>query len=326
VKPIRAEADFDELVRASRALAVVAAWHERGLFEALAEGPRALAELPGDGRAVAITAPVLKHLGLLHGDAERVALTRTARELWERGEMPTARNFEFLEDAARMAEVLDRGGPVTGEQGSKGTDGGVRTDDPEQTARFLDMLDRRSEASARLVYDWLAPGLPAGAAVLDLGGGHGRYARTFAEQGHRATLFDLPHVIDYARGRHGEALTYIAGNFREPETDFGGPYDLILLSNVVHGETDTVNRALIARLAGHLAPGGRIVLKDMFLDEHDQNPENAVFFGLTMLFYSSGGRSHSLERARGWLTEAGLEVPELSVLDSFQLLCARRPG
>ncbi len=326
MKPIYAEGDIDALLRASRALAVIAAWSELGLFDALAEGPRALAELPGDARALEVTVPVLKHLGLLYSDGDRVMLSRTARELWERGQMPTARNFEFLRDQARMAEVLERGGPVADERGYKGTDGGTRADDSEQTARFLDMLYRRSEDSARLVHECLAPLLPANSSMLDLGGGHGRYARVFADAGHPATLFDFPYVIDYARGRHGDALAYIGGDFREPDVDFGGPYDLVLLSNIVHGESDELNRALAGRLAAHLAPGGYLVLKDMFLDEHGQDPENAVFFGLTALFYTSAGRSHSIDRARAWLRDAGLESPHLTLLDGFQLVRARKPG
>ncbi len=325
MQPIRVEADFDFLLRASRALAVVAAWNELGWFDALAEQGCAPDELPGDARAVEVTVAVLKHLGLLQGDGARVALTPTGRELWAQGRMPTSRNFEFLRDQARMAEVLEHGGPVADEQGDKGTDGGTSPDDPERTARFLDMLYRRSEDDARVVRDWLAPLLPDRARVLDLGGGHGRYARLFAEAGHAATLFDLPHVIDYARGRNGDALAYIAGDYNDPDQDLGRPYDLVLLSNLVHGEADAVNHALIGRLAARLAPGGYLAIKDMFIDEHGRDPENAVFFGLTALFYSHAGRSHSVGRARTWLTDAGLESIDLALFEGFHLLRAQRP-
>ena len=46
------------------------------------------------------------------------------------------------------------------------------------------------EAGEKYVAAWMAEWLPAGSRVLDLGGGHGRYAAAMAEQGMVATLFD----------------------------------------------------------------------------------------------------------------------------------------
>lgn len=325
MKPIRTGDDVDDLLRGAKALAVMAAWTELGLFDALDEAPRRPEELPGDARAIAITVPVLRHLGLLIDHGDRVGLSATARRLKAAGQLPTARNFEILGDQMRMADVVKGGGPVTDAQGkSKGTDGGV-TEDSEQAARFLDMLYDKSAESAQMVYESLAPLLPPGASVLDLGGGHGRYARTFVEAGHSATLFDFPHVLEYARKKHGEALGYLGGNFRDPSVGLGGPYDLIFLSNIVHGEPDHENRALMKRLAAVLSPGGHVVLKDMFLDEHGQDPENAVFFGLTMLFYTQAGQSPSVRQATEWLEGAGLSDARLSAMGPFQLLRARRP-
>ena len=325
MQPIRTESDVTALLRSAKALAVLTAWNELGLFRALAEGPRPLGALAADRRALEISLPVLQHLGLVHRDGERLLLSAAGRRLLEEGALPTARNFEFLRDQARMGEVLEKGGPVASDEGGdKATEGGVRRDDPQSSARFLDMLYGRSVESAAQCLDSLAPLLSTTARVLDLGGGHGRYARTFADAGHAATLFDLPHVVDYARRRHGEALDYRAGDFRDPEVVFGGPYDLVFLSNIVHGESDATNRGLVRRLADALAPGGYLVLKDMFLDEHGQDPENAVFFGLTMLFYTREGCSHPTSRARAWLREAGLGEPELVVREGFQLLRSRR--
>jgi len=325
MRPIQSERDVEELLRGAKALAVLTAWNELGLFRALTDGPKALEALPAERRALEITVPVLQHLGLVHREGDRIRLSSTGRRLLEAGELPTARNFEFLRDQARMAEVLEKGGPVAAEEGGdKATEGGVLRHDPEGSARFLDMLFARSAESAAQCLESLAPLLSARARILDLGGGHGRYARTFADAGHEATLFDLPPVVDYARRRHGDALRYIGGDFRDPEVDFGGPYDLIFLSNIVHGGADATNRDLLRRLADALAPDGYLVLKDMFIDEHGQDPENAVFFGLTMLFYTRAGRSHTTSRTRAWLREAGLSEPELVVREGFQLLCGRR--
>ncbi len=323
--PIRTEADVDALLRSAKALAVIAAWSEQGLFSLLAEGPRRLDELPGDPRALRITAPVLKHLGLLDGDGERLALSFSGRRMHAAKELPPGTYLELLRRLSTMGEVLREGGPMTDAEGkSLLTDGGVRRADPEDFAGFLDMLYRASEPSAQEVYDWIAPRVPAEGALLDVGGGHGRYARTFADSGRRAAIFDFPEVIEYARERHGDALDYLAGNFRDPAADFGGPYDLIFLSNIVHGEPDAENVSLLRRLAAALKPGGWIVLKDMFIDELGCDPEKAVFFGLTMLSYTKAGESPTLEQGKRWFDAAGLGNTTLSVHERYQLLSAQK--
>lgn len=321
MRRIQSEDDIDGLVRSAKALAVITAWSALGLFEELAGGPKAIDELPADRRALEVTIPVLKHLGLLFDVGDRIWLSETAARLLENEQMPTSRSLDILRGLSQMDQVVRRGGPLSEKDA---TDGGV-VGDPERAARFLDTLYRSSVDSAENVFRALSPLLPDKARMLDVGGGHGRYCRRFVSAGHTATLFDFPHVIEYARKRHGDALGYITGNFRDASVDFGGPYELVLLSNIVHGEPDGENRSLVARLARTLAPGGRLVIKDMFLDEHGQDPENAVFFGLTMLYNTRGGQSPRALQARGWLEAAGLVEAELATFDRFQLLYARKP-
>jgi SAM-dependent methyltransferase len=321
MRPVRGEEDIDELLRSAKALAVITAWNELGLFDKLAGGPKTIDELSVDRRALEVTIPVLKHLGLLFDAGDRIALSPAAVRMHEGKQLPTQRNLDILRGIAQMDDVVRRGGPLSE---NDATNGGV-VEDPERAARFLDMLYGASSQSTEQVYDALSPLLSARSRMLDVGGGHGRYSRRFADAGHTATLFDFPHVVEYAQERHGEALGYIAGNFRDESADFGGPYDLVFLSNIVHGEPDQENRSLIARLASTLAPGGRLVIKDMFLDEHGDNPENAVFFGLTMLYYTRGGQSPGVAQARGWLEAGGLVEPALATFDRYQLLHARKP-
>ena len=324
MRPIRTEEDTMDLLRASKALAVISAWNGLGLFRVLMDGPKRLLDLDADARALQTTAPVLRHLGLLVGDDERVGLSATAVALYEQNALPTARNLEFLADQSQLMEILREGGPAKGHDGrSKATEGGVHRDSPEKTREFLDMLYRRSESSARQTCAWIEPLLRPGSRVLDLGGGHGRYARLFADAGHRATLFDLPHVIDYARERHGEAIDYLRGDYHTA-TDFGGPYDLVLLSNIVHSESSDTNQRLMHELAAVTRPGGHIVLKDMFLDESEQNPTAAVFFGLTMLLHTREGRAQRIDHARQWLETAGCVDVRVAHFGSYSLVRAQR--
>jgi len=304
--------------------AVIAAWNERGLLRALASGPVALSELDADERAVATTAPILAHAGLIMGDGERYELTDVARDLLDRGLLLGARDLRHLRGLGRLSAVMADGGPAPGDDGKPQlTTGGVQPEDPQASARFLQMLYDSAADAAPRTFDWTAPRIKPGASVLDLGGGHGRYARCFADAGFTATLLDLPMVVSLARERHGDALRYREGDFLAG-AELGGPYDCALLSNIVHGQSDDENRALIARLHDALTPGGLLVLKDMFLDDLGQDPTEAVYFGVTMLFYTAHGRSYDLREVAGWCQAAGFEPIETAALGRFTLAFARR--
>ena len=320
---LEGEQDLTEWAWSAESLAVVSAWNALGLFDRLRKGPMRRAEIPADARAVTNTLPVLAHLGLVATDGERVALTPIAERLMDARALPTERNLDMLRDLGRMVDVLRDGGPVHDDKGqSKGTRGGT-VDDPVRTERFLDMLYRISEGAARGTFEWLAPDLPKRGAVLDLGGGHGRYARAFADAGHDVTLFDQPPVVQIARKRHGDALKYSEGDFHEVES-FGGPYDLILLCNIVHGESDAANASIVKRAAKSLNAGGRIAIRDMFLDERGRDPASAVYFGITMLLYTDHGTSPTARGTEGWMKAAGLGEVKTIVLDSHQIVVGRR--
>lgn len=323
---VKTESDLDLLVRHSKLLAVASAWHALGLWDELAgrDGPVELADLPGDARALAITAPILGNAGLLDGNGTTWALSAAAREMHARGELPTARNLVMFEDLARMPDVLRGGGPVRDAAGRpKLTSGGVEPHDRDATRAFLAMLHRRSAASAEDVARWLSPRLSAGAHVLDVGGGHGRYSEVLVKRGFRATLFDMPLVVELARERHGATIEYREGDFLRD--GFGGPYDAALLSNIVHGESADDNADLTARLFEALAPGGTVVFKDMFIDEQGCGPDHAVAFGATMLYYTAKGRSYTVREVAAWCRAAGFEEPEWVSVDGFSLVFARKP-
>lgn len=320
------DADFDGIIRSAKLLAVASAWSELGLWDELARHrtPLDLGELPGDTRALTISAAVLAHAGLLDGGGRKWQMSALARDLHERAMMPTPRNLDWLADLARMSDVLRSGGPVRDSSGQpKATSGGVHPEDPEAARRFLDMLHRRSAGTAETVADWLTTRLRPHGHVLDVGGGHGRYASALVDRGYHATVFDLPVVIDIVRERHGDRLSYIKGDFH---TDaFGSGYEGALMSNIVHGESSDTNADIVRRIHQALEPGGWLVLKDMFIDEQGRDPESAVFFGVTMLYYTWHGQSYTLQDVTRWCRAAGYEPPEIVSVAGQTLVFARKP-
>jgi SAM-dependent methyltransferase len=323
MRTIQSETDLYALEVASRTHAVIAAWSHLGLFDRLAkESALPLSDLPGDPRALAITARILAHLGLLSTDGTRWALTESARRLHADGSLTGRGLLDGLGDLSRLADVLTKGGPVTDAEGrSRGTQGGVRAHDPEGSRRFMDMLHRRSAGPARETAFWMARHLERGAKVLDLGGGHGRYARELVEAGMETTLFDIPLCVGIARERHGEALAYREGDFFADE--LGGPYDAIVASNIVHGFSKEDNARILDRCRAALGDGGLLVLKDMFLDPTGTGPDRAVAFGMTMLCYTEGGETYRLDEIDGWMRAAGFEPMRPVACETFILAMGR---
>ena len=322
--PIRNETDFDRLFDASRLMAVVDAWVERGLFADLAEGgAKRLEDLEGDERALRITARMLANRGLLVRRGDLWALSSAGEGLYESGVLGEEGAFSIYRKLPQLSEVIAEGGPVVDEEGRpQATTIGVTPEDPERTRSFLHMLHRRCEVSARATAEWIDEVASASAHILDLGGGHGRYGRELVELGHRATLFDLPVCVEVARDLNGEALDYLEGDFFED--DLGGPYDVVLASNIVHGLSERENLRLMRRIADVLAPQGMVVLKDMFLDEFGLWPPTAVHFGLLMLMYTDGGDSYSLERVNQWFEKVGLVPRKPMVFEGYALVSATK--
>ena len=103
-----------------------------------------------------------------------------------------------------------------------------------------------------------ALGLPEGAPILDVGGGTGRVAQYFAENGHHVTLADLsPKMLEQASSKPGitpmqalaEALPFADGSFSA----------VIMVDALHHVHSQ---KGAVAELWRVLAPGGTIVIEE----------------------------------------------------------------
>ena len=158
--------------------------------------------------------------------------------------------------------------------------------------------------------------LAVGDRVLDVGGGLGDYARRLAaiEPSIRATVLDLPHVIDLAvaRGLADGTIDFVAGDYRAglPE----GPFDVLLLSNILRGETPPAADELLARVHHALRPGGRVAVQDLLtVDEFGSAPPAAALFGLHL----PDACNPSLVDAVGLLRDHGFTDVETTMLDVY---------
>src|SRR4051794_32426906 len=67
------------------------------------------------------------------------------------------------------------------------------------------------------------------------------------------------------------------------EGDYGGPYDLILVTNFFHRFDPPTCERLLRKIFAALAPGGRCVNLDFVIDEGRVSPPTAASFAMMML-------------------------------------------
>ena len=181
----------------------------------------------------------------------------------------------------------------------------------QETETFIDAMD--SLVKARGDADLLANAIEwrGVSELLDIGSGPATYpialCRKFPEL--RATIFDLPATLKLteryvAQAGMRERIDLIPGDYRSDPIP--GNYDVIFLSNIVHGEDCAKNQALIGKLAGNLKAAGRVVIKDHILDDSRANPPVGAIFSLLMLLTTEGGRCYSFSEIKAWLVSAGL--------------------
>jgi SAM-dependent methyltransferase len=142
-----------------------------------------------------------------------------------------------------------------------------------------------------------------GPRILDVGGGHGRYAAAFANAifGAQVTLLDREAATHIAHEIVGNAFGTRSGDFLQD--DLGGPYDIAFLSYILSSVSTNEARRLLRRVHDILAPGGAIVIGDLFVDEIDQRAAFAV--GLSIPPENEAIQFKTTAEIIALLTEAG---------------------
>lgn len=168
---------------------------------------------------------------------------------------------------------------------------------------------------------------PAGVRkMIDVGGGSGSYTLAFlqASPEMRATLFDLPEVIDMARERikaEGmiDRVTLMPGDFYSDSLPPG--HDLAFLSAIIHQNSHEQNNALYSKICQALEPGGRIVVRDHVMSPDRTQPLDGALFAVNMLVGTSGGSTYTFDEIAEGLSSAGFSgIRQLQSKGMFSLV------
>lgn len=148
--------------------------------------------------------------------------------------------------------------------------------------------------------------------MADIGGGPAQFPIAFAQK-HPEVGFvvaDYPNTVSVARGyvkKYGltrRIKPVVCEFFGKGELGIGDDYDMALLSQVLHAESDDKCRELIAKTFRILKPGGRIVINENARNNDGISPPPPMIFAINMLV-NNFGRTFTVAELEGWLKEAG---------------------
>jgi len=146
--------------------------------------------------------------------------------------------------------------------------------------------------------------------LIDVGGGSGVYtiAMLRAAPQMRATIFDLPPVIEIARKKIGEEnlldrVTFVKGDYNKDSLPDG--HDIAILSAVIHSNSPAQNVQLYRKVFDALVSGGTIVIRDYVMSDDHTEPPDGAMFAINMLVNTPGGGTYSLEETGKDLETAG---------------------
>ncbi len=268
-------------------------------------------------RGVAILAHALVALGVLEpaGDSRVRLAPRYVPLLTDPDYLALLRHRDRLYRAwGVLEETIRAGRPVHEEPDA--------LDDPETNAAFIEAMAAVSRDRAPAVLARLD--LAGARRLADLGGGPGVYVeRALREHpGLEATLIDLPLTLDVARRRLadsavGDRLRFLRWDFyREPApAEQAGPFDRMLISQVLHAASPAQNRELFRRLAPLLAPGALVVIHENAREPSRWEPAAAALFAVNMLALTEGGDTYTVEELTEQAAAGGLSPVDAERLD-----------
>lgn len=320
---------LDELATAYQASQILMAANRLGLFATL--GQEAMqttalaAALDASPRGIRILCNALVSLGLLRSTEsgyrnEQLALRHLLPDSPEPRSDLLRHGAKLYERWGHLYDAVKTGAPIPDEQLDPRL-----TDGEREFARAMADVGRRSAAAT-----WSEIDLTGVKSLLDVGGGPGIYAIGFARQAPdlEVTILDREESLAVARQHISAAGLPDRIHLRPGDAftdDLGGPYDLVFVSNVIHIYSAADNQRLIRRCAETLAPGGRLILKDFFLDDDRQTPAGGVLFAVNMLVSTEGGDCYTVTEVESWLELAGLELVDIcDVASRSRLLIAQR--
>ncbi len=296
---------------------------ELDLFSHMAAGRRTVTELAeacqAAPRGIRILADYLTIIGFLRKAGDHYELTEDTRVFLDRASpayVGGAARFllapDIRESFLQLTAAVRRGGTALSAEGTVSHDNPIWVEFARTMAPLMAM-------PAQLLANLVGGDAAQPLRVLDVAAGHGLFGITIASRYPQAhiTALDWSNVLavaDENARRAGVAGRYTLHPGSAFEVAWGGPYDLVLLTNFLHHFDVATCEQLAARAHAALAPGGRALTLD-FIPEPDRiTPPPTATFALVMLATTAHGDAYTFAEYQSMFARAGFARSEFHAL------------
>jgi 2-polyprenyl-3-methyl-5-hydroxy-6-metoxy-1,4-benzoquinol methylase len=187
----------------------------------------------------------------------------------------------------------------------------------KQVTALAWMMQPAAERAARLLE---AGTRRRGLNIIDVGAGAAVWSLGIAahDTEARVTAVDWPAILDIASVHArtyglADRFTPLPGNYHDVELP-GETYDLAIVGNVTHIETEMGNRTLFQKLHAALKAGGDIAVFDVMPGQEEGDLARALY-ALGLAMRTENGRVYPREELEALLATAGFTAPCFTPLD-----------
>lgn len=321
------------MIRGYQPAQIILTAHRLGVFKWLGDRAYAVEEiatgLATSARGTRILLDALTAIGVVEKQADRYQNTLTTRTFCSGiGHEDRSTSLNHYADLMHIWSRLDesvRTGVSCRLPLEHLTQG-----EAKHNAVFIGAMAEIGRPNARIIAQTLD--LSPFRRLVDIGGGPGVYAEEFLRNNPHMTalIADLPLTIQSAQplvagGEFAHRIEFIAFDAYNDKDTLDEPFDLALVSNVLHMEGETKNRQLLQTIHQAMQPGGMIILHEKIIAPNRTTPTDAALFAVNMLVNTQRGDCYSKEEMEAWLLEAGFT--HIQLVDCFvhpSLITARK--
>ncbi len=309
---------------------------ELDVFTSIGEGANTAqllaAKIGAAERGVRILCDYLTIMGLLAKENGRYALTEeSALFLDKRSPASLHAVTGFLaspwhkKNVEALAQAVRKGGTA-------GTQGDNSKPQDEVWVAFARSMAKLTIPAANFIAELIGATGGKPWTVLDIAAGHGNYGITIAKKNPNAKIVavDWPSVLEVAQ--ENARIAGVADRYtRRPgsafETDLGGGFDIVLLTNIFHHFDIPTCETLMRRVHAALKPGGTAVTLEFVPNEDRVTPPGAAAFSLNMLVGTDAGDAYTFSEYENMFANAGFAKTTLHPVTGMpqQVLLSRKP-